>query len=354
MTTKERIYTALMGQMPDRVPFTTYTGVITAEEGFDHLIAQGLGFLASCHVYSEQSPNVEIIQKDEILNGIPTRIVRYKTPVGEIWRRSQTEPGYGSSWNIEHFIKDAKDYEVLEFIIRDTEYSPNYDAYRKAEEAMGDNGIITVWTERVPIQRLWIQYTGIERLSIDLNENLSAVERAMEAMTDKNREVWDIVADSPAQFVWCPDNITGEMTGPRLFDKYCAPHYRGIVDVMHKKGKRVLCHMDGMMLWLADNVHETDLDVIEAFTPPPDGNLPLAQARESWRGKVISINFPSSVHIEDPETIRDMTLKLLREAAPGNGFIIGVTENVPKSVGTRSLSVIAETINEYGTCPISV
>ncbi len=352
MTTKERIYTALMGQMPDRVPLTTYAGVVTAEDGFDDLIARGLGFLSSCHVLRLGHPNVEISQDDAVVDGVLTRMVRYRTPVGEIWQRSQQEPGYGSFWSVDHFIKDVEDYKVLEFIIRDTKFSPSYDAYRKAEESMGDSGIVMAWTERIPIQRLWIQYTGIERLSIDLNENLSVVERVMDAMMDKDREAWNLVADSPAQFVWCPDNITGAMTGPPLFDKYCIPYYNEIADVMHSKGKRVLCHMDGMMRWLVDSVRETDLDVIEAFTPPPDGNLPLAEAREAWQGKAISINFPSSVHISEPEEIKDMALQLLREAAPGNGFIVGVTENVPKSVGTRSLSIILDAINEYGTCPI--
>ena len=131
MTTKERIYTALMGQMPDRVPFTIYSGIATAEDGYDDLIAQGMGFMASCHVYNTRHPNVEVTHK------------------------------------------------------------------------------------------------------------------------------------------------------------------------------------------------------------------------------VISINFPSSVHITEPEEIRDTTIQLLREAAPGNGFVIGVTENVPRSVGTRSLEVIMETVNEYGNCPIS-
>ena len=354
MTTKERICTALMGQMPDQIPLTTYKGVVTAEEGFDDLIARGLGFMASGSAHSARSPNVEVSREDEEMNGVPTRVVRYKTPVGEIWQRSRVEPGYGSNWSVEHFVKDVKDYEALEFIIRDTEYSPNYDAFRKAEENMGDTGVVMASIGRIPIQRLWIEYTGIERLSIDLNENLSVVEGVMEAMMDKGRELWKIVADSPAQFIWYPDNITGEMTGPLLFDRYCLPYYNEVSALMHSKGKRALCHMDGMMQWIAKSVSATDLDVIEAFTPPPDGNLPLAEARKAWQGKAISINFPSSVHIFDPEDIRDMTIQLLREAAPGNGFVIGVTENVPRSVGTRSLSVIADTINKYGTCPISL
>ncbi len=353
MTTKERILTALTGGIPDRIPFTVYRGVAHMEDDLDDLVARGMGFMESCRVYDARSPNVEVTEEDEILDGIPTKIVRYKTPVGEIWQRSRIESGYGSSWNIEYLIKDVKDYEVLEFVIRDTEYSPNYDAFTKAVESIDDNGVVMARTERVPIQRLWIEYTGIERLSIDLNENLSVVEGIMEAMLDRSHETWNIIADSPAQFIWCPDNITGEMTGPSLFDKYCILYYNEIVDLMHGEGKRVLCHMDGMMKWLVDNVRKTDLDVIEAFTPPPDGNLPLAEARQAWQGKVVSINFPSSVHIFDPEDIRDMTIGLLQEAAPGNGFIIGVTENIPKSVGVRSLSVIADTINEYGVCPIS-
>ena len=199
MTTKERIYTALMGQMPDRIPLTIYKSVVTAEDGFDDLIARGLGFLVSCHVYSAQHPNVEVSREDAMIDGIFTRVTKYKTPVGEIWQRSHKESGYGSLWSIDHFIKDVKDYEVLEFIIRDTKYSPNYDAYRKADESIGDTGVVTAWTDRVPIQRLWIQYTGIERLSIDLNENLPVVERVMEAMMDKAHEVWDIIADSPVK-----------------------------------------------------------------------------------------------------------------------------------------------------------
>ena len=354
MTTKERIYTALMGQMPDRIPFTIYKGVVTAEAGFDDLIAKDMGFLSSCRVYNMQYPNVEITEEKEVQGGIPTNLVRYKTPVGEICQRSRIEPGYGSSWKVEHFIKDIKDYKILEFMVRDMKFSPNYDAYNKADEALGDTGVVMTWTERVPFQRLWIQYTGIERLSFDLYDNTSVVEGVMEAMLDKAWESWEIIADSPVQFIWCPDNITGIMTGPPIFDKYFTPYYKKVADIVNKKGKRVLCHMDGMMLRLVDSVRKTALDVIEAFTPPPDGDLPLAQARKAWQGKAISINFPSSVHLATPKVIRDTTIQLLREAAPGDGFIIGVTENVPKSIGTKSLSIIADTINEYGNCPLSV
>jgi len=355
MTTKERICIALTGQMPDRVPFTAYIGLASgSQEEIDKLVAQGMGFVTSWAPYSARHRNVEIIQKDEVPGDIPTRVTIYKTPIGEIQQRHRTEHGYGSSWRIEHIIKDVKDYKVLEFIIRDVEYTADYEPYGGIEASLGDSGIAMASIGRVPIQRLWIEYTGIERLSMDLYDNPSAVESVLEAMMDKSREVWNIVADSPSQFVWCPDNITGVITGPPLFDRYCVPYYNEVADIMHRKGKRLLCHMDGMMRRLVNSVQKTRLDIIEAFNPPPDGDLSVAETRKYWQGKVISINFPSSVHIAKPETIRDVTLQLLRESAPGNGFVIGVTENIPASVGIRSLSVIAETINKHGNCPISI
>jgi hypothetical protein len=94
------------------------------------------------------------------------------------------------------------------------------------------------------------------------------------------------------------------------------------------------------------------VDVIEAFTPSPDGDLSVAEARAAWPDKVLSLNFPSSVHLSEPEQIRAMTRQLLREAAPGAGFALGVTENIPATRWERSITAITEVVNEAGRCPL--
>jgi hypothetical protein len=114
---------------------------------------------------------------------------------------------------------------------------------------------------------------------------------------------------------------------------------------MHKAGKRTMNHMDGRLRILLDAIGEADLDIVEAFTPPPNGNLSVSEARRRWKGKVLSINFPSSVHLSDNRTIRETTLSLLDEAAPGDGFVVGITEDVPAFVIERSFRTIAKTLN---------
>jgi EAL domain-containing protein (putative c-di-GMP-specific phosphodiesterase class I) len=96
-----------------------------------------------------------------------------------------------------------------------------------------------------------------------------------------------------------------------------------------------------------DVVRNSKLDFVEAFTPPPNCNVSVAEARAAWPEKRLWINFPSSVHIESEETIREATREIVRQAGDCKGFLIGVTEDVPREHIERSLTVILETLREY-------
>lgn len=171
-------------------------------------------------------------------------------------------------------------------------------------------------------------------------------------MAAKDDEILSCIANSPAEFVWCPDNISGEITGPPWFDQHLAPYYDKAASRLHRAGKKLVAHMDGMMARLKEQVASTPLDVIEAFTPAPDTDLTLREAREAWPDKALWINYPSSVHLQPADRICEHTQQLLRQAAPGAGFAIGITENIPADVAERSLTAITETINRHGLCPL--
>jgi len=271
----------------------------------------------------------------------------FETPVGRLTQRMRREGGYGSLWVKEHLVKSPEDYRILKFIVQDTIYRPNYNSFIQAERRMGERGVIMAGLERSPFQKMWIEFTGIERLSVDLYENPPLVEELLGIILEKQREMWRIVANSPAELVWCPDNITGVITGPKLFRRYLIPYYNEVTDLMHSKGKKVVTHMDGPLRSIVREIGETPIDVIEAFTPPPDGDLPLDEAKRSWPDKVIWINFPSSIHIASPERIREVTMRLLKEAIPGDRVLFGVTENIPEDAWRRSLRIITDNMRDY-------
>jgi uroporphyrinogen-III decarboxylase len=353
VNSNELISAALRGAPVDRVPWTIYANLLPRGATERDLRNRGLALLSHASVYTVKRPNVTTDERT-VADGDETIVVRtLRTPVGDLTERRRVEPGYGSSWAYEHFVKQPGDYEILEFIIRDTSYVPDPTVWQAKRDEIGTDGIVNTGVHRIPFQRLWIEYAGLDRFLFDLHDYPELVGRAIEAMNQKDRELWSIIADSPVEFVWCPDNVTALAIGPRLFDQYFAPYYRDLCAVMHGRGKRVYAHVDGAARAIAENIARTPIDIVEAFTPEPTGDLSLAEARRVWKNKIIWINFPSSVHIQAADEVAAVARDLLRQAGTGEGFLFGVTENVPDHALAASLTAITDVLEENGRLPLT-
>jgi uroporphyrinogen-III decarboxylase len=165
--------------------------------------------------------------------------------------------------------------------------------------------------------------------------------------------MFKVCADSPAELIQYGGNIHQDVIGRERFERYYVPCFDEFAHVMHEAGKLSLCHMDAPMNSLAPALAETGMDVVEAFTPLPDGDMSVQDAREAWRDKVLWINFPSSMHLDRPEAIREETERILEEATPGDRFLIGITEDIPEDRWRASLAAILDAIRERGNLPLS-
>lgn len=339
MTLRERTLAALRGEETDRVPFTCYQGLLP--EGGEAI--DGLCLVVSAGVASVETPGVSI-SREEIGPGRSRQSMQ--TPWGTLTREVATETGYGSAWTTQHWIQRPEDYAIVERIVREAVIVPTPEAVRDARKRLDERGVVLAWTARTPLQRLWIEYTGIARLSWDLADCPEAVEGVLDAMWEQSRRLMTIAAQSDAELIWLPDNITGDVAGPQWFKRYLAPYYREMCARLLPAGKLPCCHMDGMLRQIGDEIAATPLPVIEAFTPPPDGNLSVADAVTAWPGKTLWLNFPSSVHLCEPEEIKRVTRELIAQADGRPGFAVGITENIPASVGARSLEAIGEALAE--------
>jgi hypothetical protein len=161
--------------------------------------------------------------------------------------------------------------------------------------------------------------------------------------------MYAITAASPADYVLYGGNVVPEMLGPDRVRDLIAPCWNAFADRLHEKGKKIGCHLDANNRAILDTVRRSKLDFVEAFTPPPDCNVPVAEARAAWPAKQLWINFPSSVHLQAEEKIRAATLEIIRQAGDRKGFLIGVTEDIPRQHIERSCGVILEAIR---SCPL--
>jgi len=339
------------GEEPDRIPWLIYDGLCPRGFMDRQLRNRGLGLKVSAPILREEMHHVRVETKT--IGNIVYRT--YHTPVGDLTAKERIglREGAGSSWTVEHPVKHVSDFEIAEFMAEDTIYVPDYEPFQRAEQNLGDDGIVFVWAGKSPLQKMQIELLGYRAFAIALYMYPKEFESLQRVLEKKADERYRIIAESPAEIVNGTDNINSEIVSPRLFEKYLIPFYDRQAQILHKAGKILENHMDGKLKGLRDLIARTNLDVVEAFTPPPMGDLPLAEARQAWRGKIISLNFPESVFLEGLDTVRKNTLEILNEAAPGEDFMITVTEDIPVECRWSGLLVITDILLKHGVYPLS-
>lgn len=351
MNAKERIMAVLHHERPDRVPWTIYSGLLPRGEAERELRNLGLGLWVSCPICKAETPHVKLEVSEEA--GVTTRT--YHTPVGSISSKHRTDVGVvGTTWTVEHMVKGVADYEVARFIVEDTVYRPDYAALLEAQRMLGGDGVVVAWVGRSPLQRMLIELLGYTRWAIDQYRHPKEFNELLQAIEREERELYQIAADSPAEIMWCGDNINGVVTSPKLFEKYCVPFYNSQARLLHERGKILAVHMDGRVASLVEAIGKTEIDVVEAFTPPPMGDLPPDAAKKAWGDRfIIWMNFPESICLLGADALRSYTSELLGAIAPGEGFMLGVTENIPVDILGPSLRAITETMHERSRFPLA-
>lgn len=346
MNVRERVLATLNWEEPDRVPLTIYDWQLPRGIAERQLREMGVGLVVRLPAHRAVHRQVEITSREYWEQG--RRLVRrtIHTPVGEVWQVADPEAAYDSTWVLEHYIKEPEDYRVMEFAVRDAVYHDNYENIREAQRRLGGDGIVYVRLAKSPIQEMLYQMMGMEQFSADYRFRRDLFDSLHNAMLERYQELFDLAAGSPVELILLADNVTADVVGRERFSNYLAPVYHQLKERLAGTGKLLGVHMDGRLQSLVKDIAEAEFDFVEALTPPPMGDLSIADARKAWPGKSLWLNFTSSMHIESPQTIETHTRQLLEEAGTKRGFAMGVTEDAPIEALERSLAVIARVLNE--------
>jgi len=344
MTPRERVETVLRGEVPDKTPLTMYECMIPQCVAERRLRNDGMCIVQRRSVVGARTPNVTSETHHYSEDGKP-RVKRiYHTPLGDLSTLDQ--PAAFTSWHIERMFKGPDDYRRLLFLVNDRHYVPAYDAYARAQEAFGDDAIFRAGIAATPLHEIMISWMGVETFAVEWAERQDEILRLYDAMVVKSREIYPLVAASPASHANYGGNEVPEVMGLERFEKYCVPLYNEAAEVLHKHGKLIGSHLDGNNKLWAHAVADSALDYVEAFTPAPDTDMSLADALAAWPDKVLWINFPSSLHLASIDVIENATRQMIRQAAPGNRLIIGITEDIPQDRWQQNMLAISRVIDQ--------
>jgi hypothetical protein len=362
MNIRENIMAVFHRETPTRIPWLTYDipyPMLPRGTWERKLRNKGLGITNECAVFTTETPNVQVEQKTTVEGTRRVLVTTYHTPVGSVTEKMDMTITPPNPWIIEHMIKDISDYEVVKFIIEDTVYEPNYESFLWWDRHIGNDGFISTGVGGTPFQQLLIRYMGYHKCIVELYKHPEEFNELIKVMGKKYEERCRLVADSPAEVVTIEGNLDARVTNPKLFEKFVLPYHKIAAQILHPRGKILMAHYDGAVAALKDLIPQTGVDVVEALTPPPMGDLPLSEARACWGKKlIISANFPESVCHFGMQAVKKYAMEILKTVAPGDGFILSVTEDIPHrkpyDVLEQTLRTITEVMWKYGKYPIKI
>jgi hypothetical protein len=351
LSNRERLLTVFRGEKADRVPLTVYEWIYRwASEGLplaERPYSSLLTLIDTRGVSTESARGVTLDRTERIESGRRQVLTRVSTPLGELTERVEFDVSFESRWVRDHLIKSVDDYPIMKYICDHTELEPAPEDFLEADAAMGERGIVVGGLPPTPLVWLATEVMGTETWCTGLMQHPDEFDELHESVTRLYRRRLEIAAESPAEVIWFADSLTGAMVSPDLFNRYCKDSYDYGCRMFRQAGKRTFAHFDGANGPIKDCIAQTGIDVIEAFTPPPMGQMSVAEARAAWPDKVVSVNFPGNLFVQPDAEIAEYTRQYLEEGGREGKLVIGCTEEFPRDQFDRVFSVIARTMNEY-------
>lgn len=352
MTPRERVEKVLRKEGADRIPFTIYEGLMPRSTVERQLRNEGLCLISGISVFRMHLLDVKEHSDGFYKDGVWHERWYWETPFGIL--TSLRVPKGFTLWTKEKMFKSKEDYKAVAFLIKNRVYEPAYDEFLKTGEEKGSDYFCTTGIGYEPLQELIIGIMGVETFCIEWAERRDEVLKLYDLLVEERRKIYKIVAESPALYVGYGGNVSPEIIGPERFRKYFVPNYNEAAEVLHKYGKLIGVHFDANNKLFAPYVAKTELDCIEAFTPPPDCDMSVKEALDIWPDKILWINFPSSVHCAEEYVIRQTMEGILKEAGTGERLIVGITEDVPSEHYRKSMTTISRVLIEKGKIPLSL
>jgi uroporphyrinogen decarboxylase len=150
---------------------------------------------------------------------------------------------------------------------------------------------------------------------------------------------------------------TGLMISPSHYKKYVIPWMNEICKVAHKAGLKVILHSCGDIYKIFEDLINAGVDVfhpIEPTTANPDYDI--FKLKEKYGDKITLMGnvSPQDLATQTPEFIQNYTKKLIKELAPGGGYILSSGHSINPAVKLENFFAMHDTLKKYGNYPIQI
>ncbi len=339
LSSRERVAAALNRQEPDRVPY--------CEESASRLFAERLmGWSASAGPPEDLETNPFSIDEAKALAallGLDNITYVLRAPV-----YAEKHPGTdGTIFYGQGQIQSAADLAKVDLP------DPDDDSlYAEAEHFTRHKGDFSAWfVTRVGIFSTMLSM-GLEDFSLALYEDRPLVERLLDMYVD-----WvEVVAERACQmgfdaFVSTDDLAfkTAPFFSPAVFHDLVLPRFRRIA---HRLTLPWILHSDGNIEPFLDDLLTLG---IAGIHPVEKGAMDIRAVKRAFGDRLcvfgnVDMNLLS---LGKPEDIEAEVRELIRDVAPGGGFVLTSGNSLASYLDPQNVVAMAAAVRRYGTYPIA-
>ena len=295
INSRERLNAVLQGQIPDRVPISTYELVGYNRRAFENnepsyarlmqVIREKTDCLcmwdpASNVRFLESSYPVEVTIKESRRDNSTVCEKTVHTPKGDLTQITKIIDNIHTIWEVEHWCKSQDDidkalsvpYEPLDYDFTD---------YPRIQSEVSEAGLIMT----SPADPLWLaaglrEFGAFTVWALTETDHFARVVQIMHERNMINLQRM-LEADVVDLYRICgPEYATPPYLPPKFFQRFVVPYVSEMVDLIHRYGAKVRIHCHGRIRDVLDMIRQTGADALDPCEAPPDGNMTLAEIKD--------------------------------------------------------------------------
>lgn len=365
MTERERLIKILKGETPDRVPWFADLGHwYRAESGEQWNLFEisnctreiadlhrevRAGWYVEVGSLHEEYYEDGVVREKELIGD--RAVETFHTPVGKIYMVRKWSP-VSFSWDITKLmVENMKDLEILLYAVERRKFRTRYEKWEEMEKIGGDVGLGFPSLGFTGLGSLMSYYMGVQNTIYALYENPDIMEKYIDTYNANHLELVDLYCKSPAPHMIFTDNLSSDVQPPDIFRKYSFNHYKSLSEHFHKAGKTVSAHLDGMLSGILGIVAEAGIDIADACTPAPTGDLTPLEIRKQTGNNMILMGGISPV-MWLPSTSEKEFISHVRQWLDlrkiSNRLVQSAGDQVPPGTELKRIKLVYDIVEEYG------
>lgn len=366
MTSRERLLAVVRGEMPDRVPVSTYELNAHNKDQFETREPSYRRLIAAIAEFGDEMlmtgtgglPNAaQQIETHTWTDAAGSRFTRqvWHTPKGDLTRLLRDDPNIHTTWQIEHWCKSGEDLDRVLSVPFEPQPVDRSFLFRQQKD-LGEKGVLlisivdplcpaaelfsmadyTVFAFSEPEKFQYLLDVLFERIKIELQQTLATGIRDC---------VWRVVGAEYAAPPYMP---------PALFEKYVVPYDRYMNQAIRESGNYPRMHCHGKIAKVLDMIAATEPAGLDPCEPPNQGDIELDEIKRRIGDRVCLMG---NVELRDlegctPQQVREIVKRCMDQAKTGGRYVLMPTAapiNIPLAPQTEAnYLAYLEAGREYG------